>query len=228
MRLTHEPHKDYEANSMKQVDIDRIYREMPLDKIPWNIEAPPDVLIELIKDGKVKRCKTIDLGCGVGNYAMYLASLEFDVTGIDISPTAIKIAKKNAKKKGVRCNFIVADVLSEMTEVQDTFDFAYDWELLHHIFPQDREKYIKNVYRLLNPGGQYLSVCFSEKSPQFGGEGKYRRTPLDTILYFSSESEMVSLFTKYFEIEELKTIDIKGKFAPHKAIYAFLKKVKNS
>jgi SAM-dependent methyltransferase len=115
-----------------------------------------------------------------------------------------------------------------MTEVQDIFDFAYDWELLHHIFPQDREKYMQNVYRLLSPGGQYLSVCFSEKSPQFVGVGKYRRTPLDTILYFSSESEMVSLFIEYFETEELKPFDITAKFAPHRAIYAFLKKVENS
>ena len=208
--------------------MEKIYRTISPENIPWNIETPPDILQDIVKTEKVKPCKVIELGCGTGNYVIYLSASGFIATGVDISKTAIEMAKNSAVKRKVRCNFIVADVLSEMTEVQDTFDFAYDWELLHHIFPQDREKYIKNVYRLLNPGGQYLSVCFSEKSPQFGGEGKYRRTPLDTILYFSSESEMVSLFTKYFEIEELKAFDIKGKFAPHKAIYAFLKKVKNS
>lgn len=208
--------------------MEKIYRTISPENIPWNIETPPDVLQNIVKTEKVKPCKVIELGCGTGNYVIYLSASGFIATGVDISKTAIEMARNSAVKRKVQCNFIVADVLSEMTEVQDTFDFAYDWELLHHIFPQDREKYIKNVYRLLNPGGQYLSVCFSEKSPQFGGEGKYRRTPLDTILYFSSESELASLFTKYFEIEELKTIDIKGKFAPHKAIYAFLKKVKNS
>ncbi len=208
--------------------MEKIYRTISPENIPWNIETPPDILQDIVKTEKVKPCKVIELGCGTGNYVIYLSASGFIATGVDISKTAIEMAKNSAVKRKVQCNFIVADVLSEMTEVQDTFDFAYDWELLHHIFPQDREKYMKNVYRLLNPGGQYLSVCFSEKSPQFGGEGKYRRTPLDTILYFSSESEMESLFTKYFEIEELKTIDIKGKFAPHKAIYAFLKKVKNS
>ena len=208
--------------------MEKIYRTISPENIPWNIETPPDILQNILKTEKVKPCKVIELGCGTGNYVIYLSASGFIATGVDISKTAIEMAKNSAVKRKVQCNFIVADVLSEMTEVQDTFDFAYDWELLHHIFPQDREKYMKNVYRLLNPGGQYLSVCFSEKSPQFGGVGKYRKTPLDTILYFSSESEMVSLFTKYFEIEELKTIDIKGKFAPHKAIYAFLKKVKNS
>ena len=115
-----------------------------------------------------------------------------------------------------------------MAEIQDTYDFAYDWEVLHHIFPQDREKYISNIYRLLNPEGLYLSVSFSEESPQFGGKGKYRKTPLDTVLYFSSESEMVSLFKPHLEIEELKTVDIEGKSGIHKAVYAFLKKTKTS
>ena len=153
-----------------------------------------------------------------------LGSVGFDVTGIDISPSAIKTAKENAKKKRVKCNFLVADVLGDLDEVKQTFDFAYDWELLHHTYPEKRKKYVENVYRILNPGGNYLSVCFSEKDPQFGGSGKYRETPLGTILYFSSEDESRDLFEPYFNIKELKTIEISGKFAPHLANYAFMKK----
>ncbi len=211
---------------MKQVEMDKIYRNMSLEEIPWNIETPPDALVELIESGKVKPCKTIDFGCGAGNYAIYLASVGFDVTGIDISPSAIKTAKENAKKKRVKCNFLVADVLGDLDEVKQTFDFAYDWELLHHTYPEKRKKYVENVYRILNPGGIYLSVCFSEKDPQFGGSGKYRETPLGTILYFSSEDESRDLFEPYFNIKELKTIEISGKFAPHLANYAFMEKKK--
>ena len=211
-------------DAMKQVEMDKIYRNMPLEEIPWNIETPPDALVELIESGKVKPCKTIDFGCGAGNYAIYLASVGFDVTGIDISPSAIQTAKENAKKKRVKCNFLVADVLGDLDEVKQTFDFAYDWELLHHTYPEKRKKYVENVYRILNPGGNYLSVCFSEKDPQFGGSGKYRETPLGTILYFSSEDELRDLFEPYFNIKELKTIEISGKFAPHLANYAFMKK----
>ena len=209
---------------MKQVEMDKIYRNMSLEEIPWNIETPPDALVELVESGKVKPCKTIDFGCGAGNYAIYLASVGFDVTGIDISPSAIKTAKENAKKKRVKCNFLVADVLGDLDEVKQTFDFAYDWELLHHIYPEKRKKYVENVYRILNPGGNYLSVCFSEKDPQFGGSGKYRETPLGTILYFSSEDESRDLFEPYFNIKELKTIEISGKFAPHLANYAFMER----
>jgi len=195
-----------------------------LNEIPWNIETPPDVLVGLVDSGKVKPCKTIDLGCGTGNYSIYLASVGFDVTGIDISPTAIKIAQENAKKKGIKCNFLVADVLGNLNEVKGKFDFAYDWELLHHIFPEQRRIYVKNVYKILNPRGKYLSVCFSEKEPGFGGSGKYRKTGLGTILYFSYEDELRDLFVPYFTIKEIKTIRIRGKPTSHLANYVFMER----
>ena len=155
---------------------------------------------------------------------IYLAQKGFDVIGVDISESAIEMAKRSASDKGVDCRFITADVRYGISEVHDKFDFAYDWEVMHHVFPQDRKAYINNVYNLLNPEGSYLSVCFSEESPQFGSKGKYRKTPLDTVLYFSSENEMEILFKPLFNIEELKTVDVEGKFGTHKAIYAFLKK----
>jgi SAM-dependent methyltransferase len=202
--------------------MEKIYKNMAIDDIPWNFKTPPDVLENLVRTGKITPCKTIDLGCGTGNYAIYLAGEGFDVTAVDISSSAIKIAKNNASQKGIDCNFIVADILGDLKQIQSTFNFAYDWELLHHIFPSGREKYIRNVYRLLNPGGQYLSVCFSEENLQFGRVGKFRKTPLETVLYFSSENELRVLYESFFKIEELKTIEIKGKFSPHKAIYAFM------
>jgi len=209
---------------MEPVDIDIIYQKVPLDKIPWNIETPPNELIELIRKENIRPCKTVDLGCGAGNYAIYLASKGFEVTGVDSSPTAIKIAKENARKRGVNCNFIVTDLLGDLHNVKETFDFAYDWELLHHIMPEDREKYVKNVHKILKSEAYYFSVCFSEKDPQFGGIGKIRRTQLGTILYFSSESELLELFSPYFVIKELKTVKITGKFGPHCAIYSLSKR----
>jgi len=204
---------------MKYADIDRIYQTVPLDSIPWNIGTPPDALVALVTGGTVRPCTTIDLGCGAGNYAIWLAGLGFDVTGVDSSKTAIGIAEKNAGEKGVRCRFIVADLLGDLHEVTGTFDFAFDWELLHHIFPEDRETYVGNVHRIMSSGATYLSVCFSEDDPQFGGAGKFRKTPIGTTLYFSSESELQELFLPYFMIRKLKTIDVDGKYGPHRAIY---------
>ena len=209
---------------MKKNETDEIYRNKSLEEIPWNIESPPEALVELVESKKVKPCKTIDLGCGTGHYATYVAGKGFEVTGIDISPTAIKIAQENAMEREVECKFLVADVRLDFAEVKETFDFAYDWTLLHHIYPEKRKKYAENVNRILNSGGNYLSVCFSEKDPCFGGTGKYRKTGVGTILYFSSEEEIGDLFEPYFTIEELKTIEISGKTLDHLAIYAFMQK----
>ena len=128
----------------------------------------------------------------------------------------------NAQKKGLECQFLIADVIGDFHEIKETFDFAYDWQLLHHIFPEKRNKYCENVKKILNPGGKFLSLGFSEGNSQFAGSGKYRKTQLGTVLYFSSEEELHALFAHHFHIEELKTIEIVGKFGPHQVIYAFL------
>ncbi len=204
--------------------MEAIYRNIPLDKIPWNIETIPDILSSFVEKYAFKYDKIIELGCGAGNYVIKLAGRGFDTAGADISETAIKLAKKSASEKNVNCRFFAADVLGDLTIIEDTFDIAYDWELLHHVFTPDRKKYAANVHRLLKPGGHYLSVCFSEKSDQFGGKGKYRKTPLDTELYFSSEAEVETLFKQYFEIIDLKTVEIAGKYSPHQAVCAHFQK----
>jgi 2-polyprenyl-3-methyl-5-hydroxy-6-metoxy-1,4-benzoquinol methylase len=86
---------------MDKSRIDNIYKNKSLEEIPWNMETPPAALVELVKSGKVKPCRCIDLGCGAGNYSVYLASQGFEVTGVDLSPAAISLAQKNAEKKGV-------------------------------------------------------------------------------------------------------------------------------
>ncbi|MEE9370024.1 MAG: class I SAM-dependent methyltransferase [Sedimentisphaerales bacterium] len=207
-----------------RIRIDDLYKNTPLDEIPWNIETPPELLVELVDSGKVRPCKAIDLGCGAGNYAIYLAGRGFEVTGVDFSPTAIRIAKENADKKGAKCNFFVADVVDELDEVNQTWDFVYGWGLLHHISPERRQKYLENVSRILNPKGKYLSVCFSEKDTGFGGSGKYRKTQLGSVLYFSCEDELRELFKAYFQIIDLRTVEISGKFESHIFNYVFMKR----
>jgi SAM-dependent methyltransferase len=212
-------------NRQDQTRIDDLYKNMPLEEIPWNMETPPELLVELVDSRKVRPCKAVDLGCGTGNHAIYLAGRGFEVTGIDFSPTAIRIAKENAEKKGVRCNFFVADVIDGLDKISQTWDFAYDWGLLHHIFPRRRRKYLENVRRILNPKGKFLSVCFSEKDTAFESSAKYRKTSLGTTLYFSSEDELRKLFEMYFVIIDLRTVEISGKFQPHIFNYVLAEKM---
>jgi len=208
---------------MIKEQMNKIYSNKDLNNIPWNVETVPSILQDLVRSKILSPCKIIELGCGMGNYLRYFSKIGFNATGVDISDKAIDIARILAQKAGVKCEFIEADVLGNMSDIKSKYDFAYDWELLHHIFPEDRNKYIENVYRLLTIQGRYMSVCFSEANTQFGGVGKYRKTPIGTVLYFSNEAEIESLFSRLFSIVELKPVDIQGKQGVHKAIYVLMR-----
>ncbi len=207
-----------------QHQMEAIYQELTLDRIPWNLEEPPEPLVELVESERLRPCEAVDLGCGAGNYAVWLGSKGFQITGIDISPKAIELARQLASKKGVDCRFIVEDLTGDLRQLDHSFDFAYDWEVLHHVFPEKREDYVRNIRRMLRPGGKYLSVCFSEEDLDFGGEGKYRKTPLGTTLYFSSEEELRGLFEPVFDIHELTTSEIAGKYGSHMALIVLMER----
>ncbi|MEE9443516.1 MAG: class I SAM-dependent methyltransferase [candidate division Zixibacteria bacterium] len=198
--------------------MDKIYRDIPPENIPWNISESPELLINLFESGKIKPGKIVDLGCGVGNYSIWLAQKGFDVTGIDISQQAINLAMKQAENVGIKCRFFACDLLGDLKEFHYSFDFAMDWEVLHHIFPEDRPTYMENVHKLLKANGQYFTVCFSEEDKSFGTTEKYRETPLGTTLYFSSEQELRELYKPFFKILEMNTVEIPGKFGVHTVI----------
>ena len=207
-----------------RAQMEHIYGELPLGEIPWNLEGPPRGLVDLVQSGRVAPCRAADLGCGAGNYAVWLALQGFDVTGIDLSAAAIARAQELARSKGAACRFIVYDLLEPTDAFDASFDFAYDWLVLHHVFPDDRPRYVASVLRLLRPGGLYLSVCFSEDDQAITGEGKYRQPQLGTLLYLSSEHEIRDVFEPSFDIEELATVEIEGKRAPHRAVKALMRK----
>jgi len=204
--------------------MDKIYKDLELEQIPWCLEHPPELLDSLVKDKTLLPCDTVDLGCGAGNYALWLAALDFNLTGLDISVEAIAHAEKQAKIKGLPCSFLVKDILGDISCLSRSFDLAYDWEVLHHIFPDDRRCYVNNVYSLLRPGGKYLSVCFSEDDLGFGGKGKFRMTKLGTKLYFSSENELRELFERDFHICRLSTVETAGKFGSHQSIAVLMER----
>ena len=207
-----------------KAQMDRIYGTMAPDAIPWNKAEPPAMLVDLVERGTVAPCDAIDLGCGAGNCAVWLASRGFCVTGVDVSAHAIEMAGRLADARGVSCRFVQADLTASVPDdVAGGFDFAFDWEVLHHVFPDDRGRYAANVYRLLRPGGRYLSVCFSEAdATAFGCDGRWCPTPLGTLLYLSSEQEIAELFEPLFLLDDLRTVEIAGRHGTHLAVKALM------
>lgn len=169
---------------------------------PWTRKEPPKYLVKLIKSGLLKPCKAIDVGCGEGFNSKYLLSEGFEVTGIDISPKAIKYAKANAPG----AKFKVFDVIEEdLTKLNDTFDFCLEWSIMHCIPPKKREQYVKKIVGILNPGALYLSSSFNIKANKFGKPGnKVRLAPTGNKLWFLSLQEKINLFKEYFDIIEAR------------------------
>jgi 2-polyprenyl-3-methyl-5-hydroxy-6-metoxy-1,4-benzoquinol methylase len=202
----------------------QIYSEQSTENIPWNSLSLPVVIKDLITNKTINPCKTIDIGCGLGNYSRELAKVGFEMTGVDFSNVAIEKAKKLANKDKLSIEFLVADFAQEFKLNLSEFDFAFDYGLLHHIFPDDREMYARNVAKLLKVNAFYLSIAFNEEDNYFEGKGKYRETPTGSVLYFSNTDEIQELFSPLFHILDLKNMTIPGKNGNHKAYYALMQK----
>jgi len=212
-------------NSDKKI-FEKIYEKRAV----WTQSTPPKELVDLIENGEIKPCKALDIGCGEGLYSIYLASKGFNVTGIDISQNAVKSAKKHAKEKGLKIRFIAMDI-KDLSELEEKFDFVFEWALMHHIMPPQRQKYVEDLSKILKKGGKYLSFSFNEKSPHFNQPGKkYRitppgqRTPPGVKHYFSSMDELKNLFKPYFKIIEAKVIH-KTIVKPHISNFLFMERL---
>ncbi|MBI2128885.1 class I SAM-dependent methyltransferase [Candidatus Woesearchaeota archaeon] len=141
---------------------DRIYRENRLEKIPWHTEHPEKNLVKLVEQGKIRPGEVLDMCSGVGTNSIYLASKGFKVTGVDISPAAVNMAKERCLRKGLACNYLVGKVLKFKTNKK--FDFIFDRGCFHHIPDKDKPKYVKRLINLLKGNGRVYIQCFSDKN----------------------------------------------------------------
>ncbi len=208
-----------------RAQMDAIYAGGDEYAIPWVSETIPDELRKLVEDRWIAPCRAIDLGCGTGYYAMWFAGRGFEMTGVDLSPQAIRIARMHAERGSGNCHFLAVDLCGDLPELaHGQFAFAYDWEVLHHVAPGQRSAYLRNVHRILLPGARYFSAAFSEADASFGGRGKVRVTPIGTRLYFSSLEEIRALYEPHFLIEDLRIIPIEGRRGAHHLFAARLRK----
>lgn len=96
--------------------------------------------------------KVLDVGCGAGWTSAFLAETGFKVTGVDIVPQNIKIAKQRAKNRGFGSTFIVGDM--DSLQINQKFDAVLIFDALHHTNRQSQV--IDNISKHLKPGGHLL------------------------------------------------------------------------
>ncbi|HEX2980658.1 MAG TPA: class I SAM-dependent methyltransferase [Anaerolineaceae bacterium] len=121
---------------------------------PWDM-GPRVELVSLVESGRIQPGRAIDLGCGSGANAIYLAQHGFEVTGVDFAHSAIKKAREKADNAGVRVEFIIDD-LTDLRLVHGSFDFLLDYGVLDDLRLPQRALYLKNILPLTRSGSQYL------------------------------------------------------------------------
>ncbi len=182
----------------------------PREEIPWDIGMPSEQLVELIEKGEIKPCPALDICCGTGSEAIYLAENGFEVSAIDISGEAIKIAEEKAREAKVKVDFRAGSVL-EIPFQDSSFGFVNDRGCFHVFAPEYRKWFADEIYRVMKLKGIYLLRCFSDKEPSNWGP------------YRISKQEIINTFSK-FEIN-IEDITLQGRKGSHRGYKCLMRKI---
>lgn len=157
---------------------------------PWDIDGPQPEIVRLAEEGAI-RGVVLDVGCGTGENALYLAGRGFDVWGIDFIPRAIERARAKAIERGLGVHFQVGDAL-KLDVRGRTFDTVIDSGLFHTFGDEERSVFVRGLARVINPGGAAYLLCFSDQEPP--GQGPRR----------VSQEEIRSAFRDRWEVESIR------------------------
>lgn len=169
---------------------------------PWDSGIPCSELVKALEDRTVKPSHALDLGCGTGTNAIYLAQKGFDVTAVDISQVAIERAREKADAAGVSVLFMLAK-LPGIFLPGKVFDFVFDRGCFHTIKNEERLRYTEMLKGLTRERSLYLMLCGNAKEPRSPGpptltEDEIRET-------FSGLFDFIRLREFRFEVTDTTT-----------------------
>ena len=147
----------------------RTYAATPYRELPWFRAGPKPFVRAAVEEGRVRPPGSwLEIGCGAGSDALWLARRGFRVTGIDIAPGAVAAGRERARARGVAVRFVEADVLRPPFP-PGAFRYASDNGCFHTLPFRDRPAYAAGVARLLRPGGRFLlSWAAREETARIG------------------------------------------------------------
>jgi SAM-dependent methyltransferase len=137
---------------------------------PWDIGGPQPEVVRLAGDGDLVG-DVLDVGCGTGENALYLAGLGRRVVGVDASPLAVDRARAKAASRGLPVPFLVADAL-DLATLRRRFETVLDCGLFHVFDRDDRRRYAHSLCEVLSSGAALQLLCFSDEEPP--GPGPHR------------------------------------------------------
>jgi SAM-dependent methyltransferase len=183
---------EYQGTTGPHESWEETYRKTPPLDLPWNSGMVDGDLRDLLEKDSLPSGKAYDLGCGPGNDAAFLAKEGWEVTAVDIAPSALDLARATARKAGVegKIKFLLADVLK--LHPSGNAQLVHDRGCFHTLPSVFWEEYRRTVAGLLSEGGTLALKVFSFKMP--AGFGPYRFTP----------GEIQKVFGGDFELKEVK------------------------
>lgn len=144
-------------------------------------------------------------GSGYGRNADYFASEAYDVTGIEISKTALTLTRKS--NSNIR---YVQGSIFDVTFQNELFDGIYCFNVLHLFLASDRRVFIHKCHDFLRPNGMAFFVVFSEQEANYGKgrqieENTFETKPGRPAHYFTEEDLLANF--KDFQIIETGLIE---------------------
>jgi ubiquinone/menaquinone biosynthesis C-methylase UbiE len=164
--------------------------------LPWDIGRPQWAFRRLAVAGVISG-PALDSGCGTGEHALLLASLGIEAVGVDVSPTAIQKARSKARDRELAATFLVGNVL-DLGAVGRSFRSVIDSGMFHTLADDERQRYVTELARCIEPGGRVFMMCFSELTP--GTEGPRRVTQAEIHGAFSEGWAIERIIPERFEV----------------------------
>jgi cyclopropane fatty-acyl-phospholipid synthase-like methyltransferase len=130
---------------------------------PWDIGGPQPEVVRLAEAGLIIG-SVLDVGCGTGENALFLAARGHPVFGLDASATGIELARKKAVERKLPVQFHVWDAL-ELRRLRKRFETVIDVGLFHVFSNEERRRYAESLAEVTAPGSDLFILCFSTEEP---------------------------------------------------------------
>jgi 2-polyprenyl-3-methyl-5-hydroxy-6-metoxy-1,4-benzoquinol methylase len=157
MKKPYEPHED-EYRRMEAAGTKSWFQR----NRPWDIDPHDQHFLEDVfaQPWVPKKGHAIELGCGTGPLTRWLAKRGFKTTGVDVSETAIRMAREQSKSFTI--DYRMADICTKDVRSFGKFGLCVDGRCFHGITSlKDRSAVLENVRHLLKPKGIFvlMSMC---------------------------------------------------------------------
>ncbi len=140
------------------------YRSTQYRDLPWFSPRASAWIAEAARWGHWRRgARILDVGCGAGSNALFLARRGFRVSGIDIAEGAIEAARRRARTARLAVDFRVSDAL-RLPYARGEFGGAVDIGCFHTLPIPLRRAYAKELARVLRPGARFALSWFAREN----------------------------------------------------------------